>query len=231
MGTQDVTRQSSAPARDRTKGPVGRPKVVGLGEKRREEIVTAALQVFSAHGFHRTSMSDIARQAGVGQGTLYRYFANKRDLLDHVFDHAVSQIAMALDLSDEAGPFDSPDEALGLIEIIGTRLFALTDNDSALLRFLTVECGAIDEELRHRVAGLASSVDVLLTQLFERLAGEDTETANLPLAGRLVIGVAGPALVMSLRGNRDAAQRSAFLATATAIVDHGLLASAEEPVP
>jgi AcrR family transcriptional regulator len=225
-----MTRQPAAHAREREQGSAGRPKVAGLGEKRRKQIVSSALQVFSANGYHSTSMSDIARHAGVGQGTLYRYFANKRDLLDHVFDHAVSQIVAALDLSDEEGaPFGSPDEALTLIDIIGTRLFALADKDSALLRFLTVECGAIDDELRHRVAGLAAAADSALTQYFSHLAGDDGDSVDWAPAGRLVIGVAGPAVVMSLRGNRDAADRSAFLGTATAIVDRGLLAPSSEP--
>lgn len=208
----------------------GRPKVEGLGEKRREQIVSSALAIFSEHGYHSTSMSDIARHAGVGQGTLYRYFANKRDLLDHVFDHAVSQIVAALDLSDEEGaPFDSADEALTLIGIIGTRLFAVSDNDSALLRFLAVECSAIDDELRHRVAGLASAAESVLTQYFSYLAGDDDAATDWTPAGRVVIGLAGPAVVMSLRGDRDAGRRSAFLATATALVDHGLLAPEDEP--
>lgn len=226
-----MTRQSSAPARDRKQGARGRPKVAGLGEKRREQIVNSALVVFSERGYHSASMSDIARHAGVGQGTLYRYFTNKRDLLDHVFDHAVSKIVAALDLRDvEGAPFGSPDEALTLVDIIGTRLFAVSDDDSALLRFLAVECSAIDDELRHRVEGLASAADSLLTQYFSYLAGDDHATTDWAPAGRVVMGVAGPAVVMSLRGNRDAERRSAFLATATALVDRGLLVPADEPL-
>jgi AcrR family transcriptional regulator len=47
---------------------------------RKREILDAARQVFAERGFHRTRMSDIARAAGVSQGTLYHYFESKDEL-------------------------------------------------------------------------------------------------------------------------------------------------------
>jgi AcrR family transcriptional regulator len=46
----------------------------------REAILEAALTVFAGHGFHATSLDDIARAAGVTKGTLYWYFKRKEDL-------------------------------------------------------------------------------------------------------------------------------------------------------
>ncbi len=47
---------------------------------KREQILEAALTVFSCKGFHNARMIEIARQAGVGKGTVYEYFASKSDL-------------------------------------------------------------------------------------------------------------------------------------------------------
>jgi AcrR family transcriptional regulator len=41
-------------------------------------------------------MSDVAKHAGVGQGTVYRYFENKRALLDHVLDRTVERMLDAV---------------------------------------------------------------------------------------------------------------------------------------
>jgi AcrR family transcriptional regulator len=49
-------------------------------EERREQILDAALEVFSRTGYHVTNVSDVAAQAGVSQGTIYWYFESKDEL-------------------------------------------------------------------------------------------------------------------------------------------------------
>ncbi len=49
---------------------------------KRDEIVRAALELIAEHGFHGAPMAMIAERAGVGAGTIYRYFENK-DVLIH----------------------------------------------------------------------------------------------------------------------------------------------------
>jgi TetR/AcrR family fatty acid metabolism transcriptional regulator len=49
-------------------------------EERRQQILEAALAVFSQKGYHATNVSDVAAQAGVSQGTIYWYFESKEEL-------------------------------------------------------------------------------------------------------------------------------------------------------
>jgi TetR/AcrR family transcriptional regulator len=49
-------------------------------EERPGEIVAAALKVFVSHGFAATRMEDVAKEAGVAKGTVFRYFPTKEDL-------------------------------------------------------------------------------------------------------------------------------------------------------
>lgn len=49
---------------------------------RRDSILNAASSAFARHGFAATSISEIAALAGVSDGLVYKYFSNKRDLLD-----------------------------------------------------------------------------------------------------------------------------------------------------
>jgi AcrR family transcriptional regulator len=53
-------------------------------ERRRDEIVGAALRVFAARGFDAASVEEVAREAGLSKGTLYLYFESKQALLDEV---------------------------------------------------------------------------------------------------------------------------------------------------
>ena len=67
-----------------------------LVELRRQQILSAAFKVFAELGYHNAGIADIAREVGTGHGTFYRYFANKRDILDHVLTYAAEKIAAAL---------------------------------------------------------------------------------------------------------------------------------------
>lgn len=74
------------------------------GDKR-ERILAAATKVFARSGFHATRVSDIARVAGVADGTIYLYFESKEDLLVSLFDDRISRLLAHIDaLPREASP-------------------------------------------------------------------------------------------------------------------------------
>lgn len=58
----------------------------------REEILSAAEKVFAAKGFFPTKMSDIARRAEFGTGTLYKYFKSKEELYFTLIDEKAEEI-------------------------------------------------------------------------------------------------------------------------------------------
>ncbi|MCD4828626.1 MAG: TetR/AcrR family transcriptional regulator [Candidatus Cloacimonetes bacterium] len=47
---------------------------------KKERIAQAALEVFKKYGYHKTSIADIAKEAGLGKGTIYYYFDSKEDI-------------------------------------------------------------------------------------------------------------------------------------------------------
>jgi AcrR family transcriptional regulator len=59
---------------------------------RRAAIVAAAEAEFAAHGFSRGSLNVIARRAGVAKGSLFQYFADKRDLYSFIADVASQRV-------------------------------------------------------------------------------------------------------------------------------------------
>jgi AcrR family transcriptional regulator len=52
-----------------------------LAERRRRQILDAALVCFRRRGFHQTSMQEICSEAEISAGALYRYFASKADII------------------------------------------------------------------------------------------------------------------------------------------------------
>lgn len=52
-----------------------------IRQGRKQKILDAALEVFAKYGYHSTSVSTIAKKAGIAKGLLYNYFKNKEDVL------------------------------------------------------------------------------------------------------------------------------------------------------
>jgi AcrR family transcriptional regulator len=82
----------------------------------REEILSAAEKVFAAKGFFPTTMSDIAREAEFGTGTLYKYFRSKEELYFTLIDEKVEEInrLVKAELSQRTSAVERIKKALGL---------------------------------------------------------------------------------------------------------------------
>lgn len=82
----------------------------------REEILSAAEKVFAAKGFFPTTMSDIARKAEFGTGTLYKYFKSKEELYFTLIEEKVEEINRLVnaELSQKTSALERIRKVLGL---------------------------------------------------------------------------------------------------------------------
>jgi AcrR family transcriptional regulator len=80
-----------------------------LGGERRAAVVAAAESEFAAHGFSGGSLNVIARRAGVAKGSLFQYFADKRDLYAYITDVGSQRVRSHMEgqirILDESRPF------------------------------------------------------------------------------------------------------------------------------
>ena len=63
----------------------------------RQALIEAALQVFLERGFARATTREIARRAGLSEGTMYRHFSDKYELFHEVF------LSLVLEIGEELG--------------------------------------------------------------------------------------------------------------------------------
>jgi TetR/AcrR family transcriptional regulator, fatty acid metabolism regulator protein len=59
---------------------------------KRGRILDAAIKMFAERGFHTATVAEIARAAGVADGTIYLYFKSKEDLLLRLFDEKMTEL-------------------------------------------------------------------------------------------------------------------------------------------
>jgi AcrR family transcriptional regulator len=117
---------------------------------RREAILDAAHAIFARKGYSATGIADVAGELGIGHGTVYRYFDNKRDVAAAVLDRALARIAAVVTAEDPAAT-EHLDGYRAQVERIGHRLYELFAADRALGRLVFFDLGAVDDDLRERL--------------------------------------------------------------------------------
>ncbi len=99
-----------------------------LIEKRRTELIHAAVRLFKEKGFHRTTTREIAKTAGFSIGTLYEYIRTKEDILYLVCDNIYLEVRKRLELGNQHdGTID------GLIKAIHQYYYLVDDMQDEML--------------------------------------------------------------------------------------------------
>jgi TetR/AcrR family fatty acid metabolism transcriptional regulator len=82
---------------------------------KRRRILDAAVHVFARKGYFAARVSDIAKKAGVADGTIYLYFQNKEDILVRLFDEVMSEHVVQARAAVRALP-SAPERLLAIAE-------------------------------------------------------------------------------------------------------------------
>ncbi len=169
--------------------------------------------MFPEKGYEATTMADLTREAGVGQGTVYRYFTGKRDILDHLFDHCAGLVFDRVRPDRMSEPVTSIEELIDRFRGVGAALFDLVETDPELVRLAFVQAGAVDEELRDRVLGLERMITAYVDRALETAAREGLIDSDLytPFLARTILMLLFPGLVVALRGEGRADVRAKYV--------------------
>lgn len=137
-----------------------RTQANALTALRREEIVQAAIKIFSRRGFEAARAEDIAHAAKIAKGTLYLYFRSKEALYSAAIAHAVQELqALSAQHVEAADTF-----AAKLTAAISVRLQFWTEHQELYRLLLT-----LGREPKHRrqTNDLLGSAQQYLLALFE----------------------------------------------------------------
>ncbi|SHF36678.1 transcriptional regulator, TetR family [Thermoanaerobacter uzonensis DSM 18761] len=86
--------------------------------KTKEKIFKAAIKTFSKSGFYKTTMEEIAENAGVAKGTLYYHFKSKDDILEFLIDEGIKILKQ--EAIEEIGRLNNAVEKLRKIIFVQT---------------------------------------------------------------------------------------------------------------
>jgi TetR/AcrR family fatty acid metabolism transcriptional regulator len=155
-----------------------------VGDKR-EAILRAAIQVFAHNGYFNSKVADIARQAGIADGTVYLYFKSKEEILHSVFDRSMEK-AIADGKKQLAGITD-PREKLRRIALLHLERLG-SDRDLAVV-FQVELRGSTKFMQEFSAAGFAEYLGLIRTTFEEgQRAGDFRPDLNAKVMAKILFG-------------------------------------------
>ena len=108
-------------------------KVTENKQQKERSLLNTAFQLFTSKGIAKTSISDIAQQAGIAKGTFYLYFRDKYDLQERLIVHKAEVLFRhAIAAVQNQGSMDPEEQIIALLDDILTQM----QRDPRLLRFI-----------------------------------------------------------------------------------------------
>lgn len=153
-----------------------------LAERRRRQILDAALVCFRRRGFHQASMQEICAEAQMSAGALYRYFKSKTDII----------VAIAQDEHAEAEHLFTEMECRGsalqaMFALCEAALIKAEDFGGALIADVLAEASRNPELARHLAEGERRFRPIILRALERAVAsGELEPSMNVAAVARIL---------------------------------------------
>ena len=170
---------------------------------RRAQILEAATKVFAEKGFHRATTKDIARAAGIAEGTIYTYFASKTDLLLGILD----RLNETEQRSEHFGAALEGDFRVFLLAYLRQRTATLWSN-AEVFRAILPEL-LVNPELREKYYQQVIEPTMRVAEEYFRtqIRQGQIREVNVPLTVRAMAGMVLGLLILQLLGDQQLASQ------------------------
>lgn len=171
-------------------------------QSRRQQIIDAALTCFARRGFHKTTMQDVVRQAGLSPGSIYCHFASKHDIIVAVVEERHKRESALIERALEKQSF-----AEAVDRLAADFIAALHAPEEQAWRRLTVQLWAESLHDRRLAAVVRDGVErpaAILSRLVKRAkaSGELPKFLDADAIATIFIAVF-QGLVLQLTWNRN----------------------------
>ncbi|WP_373044456.1 TetR/AcrR family transcriptional regulator [Vulgatibacter sp.] len=168
------------------------------GDKR-ERILEAAVRVFASKSFYTATVAEIAREAGVADGTIYLYFKNKDDLLICLFEERMGEINEGMHQAVSAC-----ERPLDRLKAFIRRHLSEVERRPELAEVLTVELRQSAKLMKeYKATAFGAYLDILSTILDSGLAdGSIRPDVDVKAVRRAIFGALDEVALSWLLGGR-----------------------------
>ena len=197
-----------------------------MTEARRKQILDAAVQVFARKGFHRATIREIARTAGIAEGTIYNYFENKNDLLTAI----VSQMGQVTELTRQTAQLAEHATPEEILDFVLRNRFELLKENRAPLQALLPQALTNQDLGRH----FYQTLTLPALEVFEQVWQKQIERGNVrPFDPALMVRLffamfMGIVLLDMLGDSMVQGDRESIIHQIVEVVLHGILPLSDE---
>jgi AcrR family transcriptional regulator len=169
-----------------------------LTTARKNQILAAAADVFAEKGFDLTTTKEIAKRAGISEGTIYNYFASKTDLLLGIFER-MKAIVIQEHLPLFPEDLDLP---VFIQTFLSAPLIALKQDNFTLFRIVVSEM-MVNEELRVLYSRQILEPTLALAEpyLLKHLTERGRNPAEIRLIIRAISGMVMGLMIQHILGD------------------------------
>lgn len=170
---------------------------------RRNQILDAATKVFAEKGFHRATIKEIARVAGIADGTIYTYFASKADVLLGI----LNRLNESTEREQQLLPQNEQDLRAFFTAYLRQRMSLLWPNAEVFQAVLPEMLA--NEELRdlYFQQVIAPTFNIAENYFQAQSATDQLPGIDVPLAVRAIAGMIFGLLTLQLLGDGVIAER------------------------
>ncbi|CAN5664149.1 hypothetical protein BH18ACT11_BH18ACT11_06330 [soil metagenome] len=174
-----------------------------LVSARREQILEAAIRVFADKGFRRATTREVAREAGVSEGTIYNYFEDKDGLLIAIMDVLNETESRAEDFEEGL----ATDFASFVEEYLHRRMALIWENREIFRVVLSEMLVNADLRERYMREVVEPTMRIGEENFGSRVREGGARATDAALATRVTAGAVLGLLVLGLLGDGEVASR------------------------
>lgn len=172
-------------------------KVEELSKYKR--ILDAAIEVIGQKGYHEAKVKDIAMLANVAEGTIYNYFANKKDLLVSIFKVKLSEY---VSLAKEE--LSKTENTIEKLKILINYHFRFMCEDPSLAQVFQVQLRKKDPDIREKLKEDLKSYFTIIDYVLDEgmKNGVFSKNLNIHLAREMFFGTLNEVVISWLFSER-----------------------------
>jgi AcrR family transcriptional regulator len=156
----------------------------------REHLLNAAVRVFSSRGYHKALISDIVLEAGVGQGTFYRYFDGKYEIFDTLLDRLIENLFSYFSEMTAHLPTNEAEYRQASLDAV-TRFSEAIETNKELVSLFMTEASIIDKKMEKKVASIYENFARLARfYLDHAVASGFARPCNTAIVSQSLVGIA-----------------------------------------
>jgi TetR/AcrR family transcriptional regulator, fatty acid metabolism regulator protein len=163
------------------------------GERRKQQIVDTAKQMFIEKGFQSTHIGQVCEKLDIARGTVYQYFRNKKEILYAILEDVLENIEDIFDIDDFNEFFSGNPSTEQVLEFINKRLMSCISvllGEPIVIKLIYKEIIGVDEDVNEQVSKAVAAISKHVAREVEELMSRGVYKQSLDpkITAMMIVG-------------------------------------------